>query len=163
MELTSRIKELLSPSLEALGYEVVRVKVFGEQMQTLQIMMERIDRKTLTIDDCTNATPTISALLDVEDPIFGNYTLEVSSPGIDRPLTRFDDFSRYSGFEAKIEMRTPIEGRRRFRGSLIGTEGESVIIAVDGAKALLPFAFILSAKLILTDELIEAEKKERRV
>ena len=163
MEITRRIEELVAPSLEALGYEIVRTRLTGSQTQTLQIMIERLDREMLTVDDCANASTAVSALLDVEDPISSKYTLEVSSPGIDRPLTRLGDFARFSGFEAKIEMQQPVNGRSRFRGSLLGTDGDNVRIAVDGDEASLPFPAIMSAKLVLTDELIEAAQQERRI
>jgi len=163
MEVTSRIEELLSPSLKALGYEVVRVQFNRGQRQILQIMIERLDRDGITVDDCADASRAISALLDVEDPISENYDLEVSSPGIDRPLTRFSDFSRFVGFEVKVEMQREVEGRKRFRGPILGTEDEKIILAVDGIRTLLPFPVIRSAKLILTDELIQAAKEERRV
>lgn len=163
MEITRRIEELIAPSLESLGYETVRTRLTGSQTKTLQVMIERSDREQLTVDDCANASTAISALLDVEDTISGHYTLEVSSPGIDRPLTRLDDFDRFSGFETKIEMQHPVDGRSRFRGSLLGVDGDNVLIVVNGDKASLPFPLIKSAKLVLTDELIEAAQLERRV
>ena len=163
MEVIRRIEELLTPSLEALGYEVVRVQFNGEQRQTLQIMIERVDGKGVTVDDCADVSRSISALLDVEDPISKNYTLEVSSPGIDRPLTRMKDFARYAGFEVRIELKKSIDGRKKFKGPLLGLDGTNIMMAVDGRETILPFDFIHSAKLILTDELIMASNEERQV
>ena len=130
---------------------------------TLQIMAERVDGQPMTVDDCAEISHVVSALLDVEDPITEAYSLEVSSPGIDRPLTRLKDFERFAGFEAKMELRRPHEGRKRFRGRLAGVrEGGLVAIRLDdGSEPALPFDEISSAKLILTDELIAAVQDNR--
>jgi ribosome maturation factor RimP len=154
--LTARIAEIIGPSLEASGYELVRVQLSGGQRPTLQIMADRSDETPIGVDECAEISRLISALLDVEDPIRGAYTLEVSSPGIDRPLTRPKDFDRYSGFEARIETRMPLEGRRRFRGRLGGLEGETVHITTEDGEAAIPLEMIDRAKLILTDELLAA-------
>ncbi len=156
MDPASKIAELIEPSLQSMGYEIVRVMYTGGDRQILQIMAEREDG-TMTIDGCEEVSRTVSALLDVEDPISGAYNLEVSSPGIDRPLTRLKDFERWSGFEAKVELDEAVEGQRRHRGKLIGTEEEDIVLLNDaGEKITLPFADLRKAKLVLTDELIAA-------
>ncbi len=140
-----------------MGYEIVRVQLSGGRRPVLQIMAERVDGAPMTVDDCADISRTVSALLDVEDPISGAYHLEVSSPGIDRPLTRLKDFERYAGFEARIETKALIDGRRRFKGVLKGTAGETVRVEIEGgALAELPFGGILRAKLVLSDALIAA-------
>jgi ribosome maturation factor RimP len=150
------VERLIAPSLTAAGYEIVRVAFVGGPNGALQIMIERGDRSPLTVDDCAEVSRTASALLDVEDAIAGPYTLEVSSPGIDRPLTRPEDFTRFAGFEAKLETRAPIDGRKRFRGRLLGLEGDRVRIATLEGESLLPLQELQRAKLVLTDELIAA-------
>ena len=149
-----QIAELIRPSLEAMGFDLVRVQLTGSQAQQLQVMAERQDEAGMTVEDCAEISRMLSALLDVEDPIPGEYTLEVSSPGIDRPLTRLKDFDRFAGLDAKVEMRLPVDGRRRFKGRLEGTEGDAVRLSCDAGPATLPFADIVKAKLILTDELL---------
>ncbi|HWA43471.1 MAG TPA: ribosome maturation factor RimP [Hypericibacter adhaerens] len=155
---TRQIEQMIEPSLAAMGYEVVRVQLSGgQQRPTLQIMIERSDGREITVDDCAESSRAISALLDVEDPLPGAYELEVSSPGIDRPLTRPKDFDRFAGHLARIETRRPVEGRKRFQGRLVGRAGEEVVVALtDGGEARLPMTEIAKAKLVLTDELIAA-------
>ncbi len=155
---TGKIEAMIAPSLDAMGYRVVRVAVSGGRRATLQIMAERADDQAMTVDDCAEISRTVSALLDVADPIAGAYTLEVSSPGIDRPLVRREDFARFAGFEAKVEMSQPVAGRRRFRGKLLGVEGEAVRLLVDAAPIDLPLAQVTRAKLVLTDELLAASR-----
>ena len=162
-----RVARLIEPVLENLGFRLVRIRMIGAAGRTLQIMAERPDG-TMTIDDCETASRAISPLLDVEEPVSGSYELEVSSPGIDRPMVRAEDFQRWSGHEAKIEMLVPQSGRRRFRGRLAGFDGGQVLLEVeplDGGKeivvARLPFAEISEAKLVLTDALI-ADARARR-
>lgn len=130
MEGDTRIEALITPAVQAMGYDVVRVLVSGQQRPVLQVMAERVDGAPMTVDDCADISRALSALLDVEDPITGAYTLEVSSPGIDRPLTRLADFVRFAGFEARVESALPIDGRKRFRGTLMGVQDEQVRIAV---------------------------------
>ena len=163
MEQTHRVEELIAPSLEALGFELVRVRFGGPGRPTLQIMIERQDREALTVDDCASASKAISALLDVEDPIGGAYNLEISSPGLDRPLTRIGDFERFAGFEAKIEVTVPVDGRKRLRGQVLGVENGNVRIARDEGSHSVPFETIKKAKLILTDELISAAESQKRM
>jgi ribosome maturation factor RimP len=155
------VEEIIAPSLQAMGYEVVRVRLMGGQRRpTLQVMAERADRKPMAVDDCAEISHTVSALLDVADPLAGSYVLEVSSPGIDRPLTRPEHFERYAGFEARIETAHPIDGRRRFRGRLLGVDNETVRLALPEGEIAIPFAEIGQAKLVLSDELIAATREE---
>jgi ribosome maturation factor RimP len=158
-----RVEALLQPVLEAMGFDLVRVMVQGTVRTTLQVMAERRDGGAMTVDDCAEISRAVSALLDVEDPLPGSYTLEVSSPGIDRPLVRCRDFERFTGFEAKIETARPISGRKRFRGKLLGTTKAGVRIALGEGETELPFGEIHRAKLVLSDELIAAMERQRRV
>jgi ribosome maturation factor RimP len=158
MTVAERLTDMFAPSLDAMGYELVRVQMMGGKSPVLQVMAERADRAPMTVEDCAEISRTLSAILDVEDPIKEAYQLEVSSPGIDRPLTRPADFERFAGFEAKVEMRVPVEGRKRFRGPLRGfADGDIVIAAgIEGEDVHLPFANVAKARLVLTDELIAA-------
>lgn len=157
---TARIETLIAPSLEAMGYRLVRVAVTGgRRTQVLQIMAERMDERPMSVEDCTEVTHTVSALLDVADPIEHAYVLEVSSPGIDRPLVRREDYERYRGYEAKLELAAPIEGRRRFRGRLVGVEADRVRLNLGAEVVELPLARIQRAKLVLTDELLAAQQR----
>jgi ribosome maturation factor RimP len=154
----ARVAELIEPALSGSGFRLVRVAVSGREGKTLQIMAERPDG-TLTIADCEAISKEISPLLDVHDPIAGSYHLEVSSPGIDRPLVRPSDFEVWSGHEAKIEVKQPIDGRKRFRGMLEGFEDGEVRIEVDLGEAGrnvigIPMALVGEARLVLTDDLI---------
>ena len=155
--LEARVAHIVSPSLDALGYRLVRVRITGQNGCTLQIFAERPDG-TFTIEDCEAASQAISPALDVEDPIGKAYHLEVSSPGIDRPLVREEDFVRWSGHEAKLETAIPIDGRRRFRGVLLGVEdGKAGVRLADlGAEKIwLTLTDISDARLVLTDALVE--------
>jgi ribosome maturation factor RimP len=154
LDRAAAVERLVAPSLAATGFEVVRVQFTGQYSPVLQIMIERTDRRAISVDDCADVSRTVSALLDVEDVIAGSYTLEVSSPGIDRPLTRPEHFVRFAGFEAKLETRIPLDGRKRFTGRLLGIEGERVRIATAEGELALPLAEVQRAKLVLTDELI---------
>jgi ribosome maturation factor RimP len=155
---SARVESVIAPAVEDMGYEIVRVIFSGKQKPVLQVMAERVDRGAMTVDDCAAISRTVSALLDVEDPVPGAYTLEVSSPGIDRPLTRRRDFDRFAGFEARLETHEPVGGRKRFRGRLLGTAAEAVRLTPadgpEGREIALPFAAIKKAKLVLTDDLI---------
>jgi ribosome maturation factor RimP len=155
--LEGRIADIIADSIEAQGFELVRVAVIGTESPTVQIMADRADGAAFTLDDCTAVSHIVSALLDVEDPIPTAWTLEVSSPGIDRPLTRLKDFVRYAGFEAKIELAFPGPGnRKRFSGKLLGADATTVTLKTDTAETVtLNRESIRKAKLILTDELIE--------
>ena len=146
---------MIEPTLSGLGYELVRVVVSGER-PTLQVMIDRLDGAAITVDDCETASRALSAKLDVEDPIASSYTLEVSSPGIDRPLVRPKDYQRFSGHVARVESRAPIAGRRRFTGRIVGADDKHFRIAVEEGEVEIPFAEVARAKLVLTDDLIAA-------
>jgi ribosome maturation factor RimP len=153
------IAPIIEPSLEAMGYRLVRVMFLGARRATLQIMAERIDDAPMRVDDCTEISRSVSALLDVADPIADAYMLEVSSPGIDRPLTRPEDYDRFAGFEAKIELGRPLDGRKRFRGRILGRVPESadlVRLVDEAGEVQLPLADIAKAKLVITDDLLAA-------
>ncbi len=156
-----RIAEIITPMIEDMGYEVVRVRLISGKESTLQIMAQKPDG-TIEVDDCGQISTAVGALLDVEDPILDAYTLEVSSPGIDRPLTRLKDFEQWTGFEAKIETDELIDGRRRFKGELAGTEGDEVLITIEEGTIGLKFDWLSDAKLVLTDELIRDVLKGRK-
>ncbi len=157
---TDRVVPVIEPSLVAMGYELVLVRMLTHPRRTLQVTIDRTDGATVTVDDCSEVSHTVSALLDVEDVVSGSYDLEVSSPGIDRPLTRQKDFERYTGQVAKIEVDPALEGRKRFRGSLRGVSDDAVRIEVDAAEFAIPFGQIERAKLVLTDELLALSAME---
>ena len=156
-----RMAEIITPVIEDMGYELVRVRLMGGKTATLQIMAEKPDGG-IEVDDCADISNAVSAVLDVEDPITDAYTLEVSSPGIDRPLTRLKDFEEFEGYEAKIETHELIEGRKRFKGVLAGVEGGEVLINLDEGTVGLQFDWLADAKLVLTDELIRDMLKARK-
>lgn len=155
----ARVAELIEPALEGRGFRLVRVSVSGGDAKTLQVMAERADG-TMTIEDCEAISKEISPLLDVHDPIAGTYRLEISSPGIDRPLVRASDFEDWAGHEAKLEVKELIDGRRRFRGTLEGFEDGEVRIEMDlggeaGRQVIgIPLGLVAEARLVLTEELI---------
>ncbi|BBK33863.1 ribosome maturation factor RimP [Stella humosa] len=153
---TGRVAQEITPALEAMGYELVRVHLSGGASPTLQIMAERRDGAAMTVDDCAQISRDVSALLDVSDPIPTAYTLEVSSPGIDRPLVREADYARFAGFVARIETDAPVDGRRRFQGRMLGIEDGVVLVKTEKDMFRVPFARINRAKLVLTDDLIAA-------
>lgn len=144
-----------------MGFDLVRVAVQGRQRPVLQVMAERRDRRAMTVDDCAEVSRAVSALLDVEDPFPDAYQLEVSSPGIDRPLTRIEDFDRFRGFEARLETSAPHDGRRRFKGRLLGTVEDSVRLALPEGERTFAFGDIKKAKLVLTDDLLAAARAEQ--
>lgn len=160
------LEALIEPTLADMGYQLVRVRIAGNPRATLQVMAERADGKAMTVDDCETISRTLSAKLDVEDPIASAYTLEVSSPGIDRPLVRPADYRRFAGHVAKIETRMPVGGRRRFSGRIATATDSHVRIALEEGGAdggtpevEIPIADIAKAKLKLTDELIAAHSR----
>ncbi len=159
---TNSIEAMIAPSLEAMGYRIVRVAFTGGRRATLQIMAERNDEAAMTVEDCADISRTVSAVLDVADPIATEYALEVSSPGIDRPLVRREDYERYAGFEAKIELSEFQDGRKRFRGKILGVEGEAAKLLIGAESVLLPLSAIARAKLVLTDELIAASNPQHQ-
>jgi len=157
LDKTAEIARLVEPTLNGMGYELVRVQFGGgDRRPTLQIMAERVDRRAMAVEDCAEISRVLSALLDVEDPVEGAYMLEVSSPGIDRPLLRPADYERFAGFEARLELRQPVDGRRRFRGRLAGVENGCARVVEPAGEFRLPLEEISKAKLVLTDELIAA-------
>jgi ribosome maturation factor RimP len=156
-----RLAEIIGPVIEGMGFELVRVRLMGGKSKTVQIMADRPDGH-IEVDDCAEISTMVSAVLDVEDPIDDQYTLEVSSPGIDRPLTRLKDFEAWEGYEAKIETTEMIDGRRRFKGVLAGIEGDEVLIEVDEGTIGLNFDWLSDAKLVLTDELIRDVLRARK-
>ena len=145
---------LITPLIEKMGYEVVRIMTIGVQNPTLQIMIERKDNKPLVVDDCAAVSRAVSEVLDEKDPIEGEYSLEVSSPGIDRPLTKPEHFARFVGYEAKIETDDAVESRKRFKGRIIALEkGDNIRFLMDEKEYVIPFQTIAKAKLVLTDDL----------
>ena len=157
MQRLPALEARVEPTLKAMGFEVVRIGLSGgEGRKTLQVMADRQDGAQISVDDCADISHALSAIFDVEEPVSGHYDLEISSAGIDRPLTRLKDFQNYAGHEAKIETKFGINGRKRFRGSLAGVDGENVKITTDEGEAAIAFDNISSAKLVLTNALIAA-------
>ena len=160
-----RLAEIIAPVIEDLGFELVRVRLMSGKSTTLQVMADRASGG-IEVDDCAEISNAISAVLDVEDPILDAYTLEVSSPGIDRPLTRLKDFEAFEGYEAKLETAELIDGRRRFKGVLAGVDGDEVLINIqkDGEPVTigLNFDWLSDAKLVLTDDLIKEMLRQRK-
>ncbi|TVP71355.1 MAG: ribosome maturation factor RimP [Rhodobacteraceae bacterium] len=160
-----RLAQIVTPVIEGLGFELVRLRLMAGNTRTLQIMADRPDGG-IEVQDCADISTAVSAALDVEDPLEDAYTLEVSSPGIDRPLTRLKDFAVWEGYEARIETTELIDGRRRFKGVLAGVEGEEVLIEIeDQGEAVtigLQFDWLSDAKLVLTDELIAEMLRARK-
>ncbi|QDH16549.1 ribosome maturation factor RimP [Swingsia samuiensis] len=155
--LEARIAERISPALEDLGYELVRLAVLGRDTPTIQVMADKADGSLISVEDCEQISHAVGTILDVDDPIPNAWMLEVSSAGIDRPLTRAKDWERFSGHLAKAELDVPLDGRRRFSGTVMGVrDGKAVIRLDDGTEAELPLTDIRKARLILTDALIEA-------
>jgi len=160
-----RLADIVQPVIEGLGFELVRIRLMGGTTRTLQIMADKPEGG-IEVDHCGDISTAVSAVLDVEDPIEENFILEVSSPGIDRPLTRLKDFEMWKGWEARIETTELIDGRRRFKGTLGGVEGDEVLIALDEGKEPivigLQFDWLSDAKLILTDELISEMLRQKK-
>ncbi|MFO1141848.1 MAG: ribosome maturation factor RimP [Amaricoccus sp.] len=148
-----RLAAIVQPTIEGMGFELVRIRLMGGKRAVLQIMAERPDGG-IEVDECARISRAVSAVLDVEDPIASEYVLEVSSPGIDRPLTRLKDFERWAGYEAKLETAEPIEGRRRFKGMLAGVQDGEVLLEIPEGTIGLAFDMVSDAKLVLTDALI---------
>lgn len=157
---TNEIARIIEPSLEAMGYRLVRVALTGAKRPTLQVMAERADAAPMSVADCAEISRSISALLDVADPIADAYMLEVSSPGIDRPLVRPEDYDRFVGFAARIELSKPLDGRKRFHGRLLGRAEEHVRLAGEAGEVRLPLAAIARAKLVLTDDLLAVARRK---
>lgn len=161
MEIVETITNAVSPALNDMGYEVVRVAVIGAEMKTVQIMAERVDRKEMTVDDCEQISHTASALLDVVDPFKGRWVLEVSSPGIDRPLVKPADYDRFKGEEAKVELINDIDGRKRFKGILKGIQGTKITMDFEGQEIAFDFADVAKAKLTFKDETLDNKKGKK--
>ena len=160
-----RLADIVGPVIEGLGFELVRIRLMGGKTRVLQIMADRPDGG-IGVDECGDISTAVSAVLDVEDPLEDNYVLEVSSPGIDRPLTRLKDFEMWKGWEARVETTELIDGRRRFKGDLAGVEGDEVLVTIDeGGEEVtigLKFDWLSDAKLILSDELISEMLRQKK-
>ena len=160
-----RLAEIIGPVIEDLGFELVRIRLQGGKTATLQIMADRPDGG-INVDDCADISTAVSAIMDVEDPIEDNYHLEVSSPGIDRPLTRMKDFATFEGYEVRLETNQAIDGRKRFKGVLAGTEGDEVLLNIEEGGSVqtigLNFDWLADAKLVLTDELIAEMLRQKK-
>jgi len=167
MSRVAELERLIEPIAEALGYGLVRVRLTSSHRPVLQVMAERADG-TMDVDDCARLSHAISTAFEEDDPIESEYVLEVSSPGIDRPLTRRRDFEAYAGHEARLELKYPLEGRKRVRGVLKGLKGEDVVVETElgeekrRGELAVPYASIGDAKLVLTDALIEQDLKRRK-
>ena len=158
-----RLLELIDPVAEGQGYSIVRLRLMGgDRARRLQIMAERPDG-SMPVEDCARLARAVSQVLDDADPIRGEYMLEVSSPGVDRPLTRLADFETYEGFQAKLELDRVAEGRKRFKGELAGVEGDHVAINLEGETetALLPFAWLIDARLVVDEALLKRGAEAR--
>jgi ribosome maturation factor RimP len=156
--------ELIEPVAESLGLDIVRVRLMGGTLRRrLQIMAERPDDHDIAIEECARLSRAVSEIFDAADPIAGEYLLEVSSPGIVRPLTRLSDFDLFEGYEARLETDRMVEGRKRFKGVLAGAEDDNIAIDLEGEDetALIPFEWLVDAKLVLTDELMKAGAEKR--
>ena len=160
-EIEKKISAIISPTIETLGYELVRIRLVHGDTATLQIMADRKSGE-IDVDDCSIISRDISVLLDIEDPINDAYILEVSSPGIDRPLTRLKDFSNWQGYEVKLETYELINGQRRFKGEIYNIEKDNITLANNGKFIELSFELISEAKLILTDNLIKDVLRNRK-
>jgi len=157
----AHLEPILEPAVEAAGFRLVRLRLLGGHIKTLQIMAERPDG-TMNVDDCAQLSRALLDFMEKENPLEGDFELEVSSPGIDRPLTRLTDYARWAGHEAKLELFAPIDGRKRFRGKLLGLDGQDVTIESQGQRYAIPFKGIAEAKLVLTDALIAEDLKARK-
>ncbi len=166
VDIIERITHAIEPSVESMGYRLVQVRLAdGTRRKTLTIMAERADGVFMSFDDCSEISQTVSALLDVDDPITGAYDLEVCSPGIDRPLTKLDDFKRYEGYEIKCETLIPIDGRKRFRGKITGCKGEIISLAAESGDVQVSFGNLRTAKLVANDtslgDVLRQQKKRK--
>jgi len=157
----AHLEPVLEPVIEQAGFKLVRLRIMGGAQKTLQVMAERPDG-SMDVEGCTILSHALLDFIESHDPLEGDYEIEVSSPGIDRPLTRLSDFSRWKGHEAKIELTAPQDGRKRFRGKLEGLDGQDVVVALPEGKAQIPFRAILEAKLVLTNKLIEEDLKAKK-
>lgn len=154
-----KVEQMITPVAADMGYDIIRVSYGGGRRPVLQIMAERSTDGSMSVLDCEKLSREISALMDVEDPISGEYVLEVSSPGVDRPLTRAKDFQRWLGFDVKIEMQNLVADRRRFKGKLLAFDGATITVETDEDTVELPFDELAKAKLLMTDNLLDAMQK----
>ena len=150
------IKNLIFPTINNLGYNLVQVQIFYENIMRVQIMVERLDETNITIEDCSIISKEASIILDINEPFGENYLLEVSSPGIDHPLLHLEDFEKYIGFDARVDMKNTLDGRKKFKGTLTGVDGDKIKIRVKEEEYVLSFLQIQKAKLLLTQELLGA-------
>jgi len=157
-----RVIALIEPTASELGYRIVRVRLSGNRRKRLQIMAERVSDGQMGIDDCGRLSRALSPVFDLEDPVQGEYDLEISSPGIDRPLIRIEDFERFIGHEAKVETAAMLDNRRRWRGVIKAVEGDEIVLATDTGDARLKVSALSEARLVLTDKLIEEDLKRAR-
>lgn len=149
------LQDMLEPEINRLGFDVVRILTIGQKNPTLQIMIERKDRTDIVVEDCATVSRAVSEILDEKDPIKDQYNLEVSSPGLDRPLTTLEHFQRFAGYEAKIETSSEVDARKRFKGKIISIDdGENIHFEMDDKEWVIPFASVSKAKLLITDELL---------
>jgi ribosome maturation factor RimP len=157
----AHLDPVFEPVIEKAGFRLVRLRMMGGAAKTLQIMAERPDG-SMDVEGCAVLSHALLDFIEAENPIEGEYEIEVSSPGIDRPLTRLSDFTRWKGHEAKLELNAPLDGRKRFRGRLEGLDGNDVVITSQGSRIQFPFRSVLEAKLVLTDKLIQEDLKARK-
>ena len=149
------LEDMLTPVINQLGFDVVRILTIGQKNPTLQIMIERKDRTDIVVDDCATVSRAVSDILDEKDPIKDQYNLEVSSPGLDRPLTKAEHFQRFVGYEAKIETSVEVDARKRFKGRILSLDDkENIHFDMDGKEWVIPFEAVSKAKLLITDELL---------
>ena len=149
------LEDMLTPVINQLGFDVVRILTIGQKNPTLQIMFERKDRTDIVVDDCATVSRAVSDILDEKDPIKDQYNLEVSSPGLDRPLTKAEHFQRFAGYEAKIETSVEVDARKRFKGRILSLDDkENIHFDMDGKEWVIPFEAVSKAKLLITDELL---------
>ena len=155
MQIKHHLHDLIEPIVEGLGYEMVRIMTIGQKNPTLQIMIDRKDGQEINVDDCATVSRKISEMMDEKDPIKDQYSLEVSSPGLDRPLTKPEHFKRFLGYETKIETSEEVDGRKRFKGKTKSVDANNnIVLDMDGTEYSIPFDAISKAKIVLTDELL---------
>lgn len=162
MDVVEKITTMIEPSLAAMGYDIVQLKLMDGKRKTLSLMAERKDGVVMSFDDCADISRTVSALMDVEDPISSAYNLEVCSPGLDRPLIKFSDYEQHVNYEIKCETLIPVAGRKRFKGRLLSAKGNEITLKTDDGEVAIPFGNIKSGKLIMTDELVAAFLKKQK-
>ncbi len=160
--LEERVVALVEPAAEALGYRLVRVRISGLRRKRLQIMAERLSDGQMVVSDCAKLSRKISQLFEENDPIKDEYDLEVSSPGIDRPLMRVEDFARFAGHTAKLETTAMMNGQKRFKGEIAGIDGDTIRLATDAGEVKLKFSALHDARLVLTDKLIEEDLRRAK-